>query len=298
MKFSEKLKAKRKEFGMSQEQLAEKINVSRQAITKWETGSGMPDIENMLAIASLFNTTVDELLSSEKQLQDSPDFFHESTIGYDIDSSKHYDVNIGGAHEVFLDSNDTEKLHVRLASNTITSLENLFKVKIDDGKNNVDVDIHRNDELTEAQAKEALYVFISVPAKFVSGVEIATHTQTLKLSSIEAEMIEIDGKINHVHLSDVRSFVELSSSNDMIVVCDDINGGIGINQISATSTVHVPQGAAYQVKKKGLSNRVSYTLDGQASEAPTNGEAPNSIKLSGLNMELVINEYTDVSKIS
>ena len=46
MNFSEKLKLKRKEFGMSQEQLAEKIGVSRQAITKWETEGGLPDIES------------------------------------------------------------------------------------------------------------------------------------------------------------------------------------------------------------------------------------------------------------
>ena len=53
MNFSEKLKSKRKEFKMSQEQLAEKIGVSRQAITKWETDDGLPDIENILSIASL-----------------------------------------------------------------------------------------------------------------------------------------------------------------------------------------------------------------------------------------------------
>ena len=54
MNFAEKLKTLRKEKGISQEALAEKINVSRQAITKWETGLGLPDIENLIAISSLF----------------------------------------------------------------------------------------------------------------------------------------------------------------------------------------------------------------------------------------------------
>ena len=57
MNFSEKLKEIRKNEGLSQEQLAEKIGVSRQAITKWETGKGLPDVENMVIIAEIFKTT-------------------------------------------------------------------------------------------------------------------------------------------------------------------------------------------------------------------------------------------------
>ncbi len=51
---------------MSQERLAEKLGVSRQAVTKWETDTGIPDIENMMAISALFDISVDELLSNEK----------------------------------------------------------------------------------------------------------------------------------------------------------------------------------------------------------------------------------------
>ena len=47
MTFAEKLKSLRKQASMSQEQLAEKLGVSRQAVTKWETDTGIPDIENM-----------------------------------------------------------------------------------------------------------------------------------------------------------------------------------------------------------------------------------------------------------
>ena len=55
MTFAEKLKSIRKQVGMSQELLAEKIGVSRQAVTKWETGAGIPDIDNMVSISNLFN---------------------------------------------------------------------------------------------------------------------------------------------------------------------------------------------------------------------------------------------------
>ncbi len=66
MTFAEKLKTIRKQAGMSQERLAEKLGVSRQAVTKWETDTGIPDIENMMAISALFDISVDELLSNEK----------------------------------------------------------------------------------------------------------------------------------------------------------------------------------------------------------------------------------------
>ena len=68
MTFAEKLKSARKAAGMSQEALAEKLGVSRQAVTKWETDRGIPDIENMIVISNLFGITVDEFLSQEVEL--------------------------------------------------------------------------------------------------------------------------------------------------------------------------------------------------------------------------------------
>lgn len=68
MTFAEKLKSIRKQVGMSQELLAEKIGVSRQAVTKWETGAGIPDIENMISISNLFNISIDELICNERTL--------------------------------------------------------------------------------------------------------------------------------------------------------------------------------------------------------------------------------------
>ena len=58
MDFGDKLKQYRVKEGLSQEQLAEKIGVSRQAITKWETKRGLPDVENMIILAELFKLTM------------------------------------------------------------------------------------------------------------------------------------------------------------------------------------------------------------------------------------------------
>ena len=68
MTLGEKIKELRKGTNITQEELAEKIGVSRQAVTKWESDIGMPDIENLKNIATLFNITVDELLDYKKEI--------------------------------------------------------------------------------------------------------------------------------------------------------------------------------------------------------------------------------------
>lgn len=57
----------RKANGYSQEELAEKIGVSRQAISKWERGESSPDTENLIALSRLYNVTIDEMLNTEKE---------------------------------------------------------------------------------------------------------------------------------------------------------------------------------------------------------------------------------------
>ncbi len=68
MTFGEKLKEARKEAGLSQEQLAEKMSVSRSAIAKWESDKGMPDINNLKAIAQLLNVSIDYLLDDDEKI--------------------------------------------------------------------------------------------------------------------------------------------------------------------------------------------------------------------------------------
>ncbi len=68
MEFKEKLQTLRKQKGLTQEELAEKIFVSRTAISKWESGRGYPNIDSLKQIAKLFSITIDELLSGDELL--------------------------------------------------------------------------------------------------------------------------------------------------------------------------------------------------------------------------------------
>jgi len=68
MEFNEKLQELRKRKGLTQEALAEALFVSRTAVSKWESGRGLPSIDSLKAIAKFFSVTVDELLSGEQVL--------------------------------------------------------------------------------------------------------------------------------------------------------------------------------------------------------------------------------------
>ena len=69
MEFHFKLQELRKQKGLTQEELAEQLYVSRTAISKWESGRGYPNIESLKAIAKFFSVTVDRLLSSDEVLE-------------------------------------------------------------------------------------------------------------------------------------------------------------------------------------------------------------------------------------
>ena len=68
MEFNEKLQELRKRKGITQEELAESLYVSRTAVSKWESGRGYPNIESLKAVAKFFGITIDELLSGDELL--------------------------------------------------------------------------------------------------------------------------------------------------------------------------------------------------------------------------------------
>ena len=71
MKLSDKLYLLRKKSGLSQEQLAEQLNVSRQAISKWESGVSVPESEKLIVISTYFNVSVDYLIKDDVETSDA-----------------------------------------------------------------------------------------------------------------------------------------------------------------------------------------------------------------------------------
>ena len=290
MTFAENLKMLRKQAGMSQEQLAEKIGVSRQAVTKWETGAGIPDIENIMAISTLFNISIDDLLSNESGSKKLPEteYLYESVTEYDIDESKRYDMKLGGAKRLVLVGDEGEKIRVSLGSNTFSALQNDFKVKIDDIRKRIDIDIKRRNGVTEATAKNEVDIFVQIPVQYVDKIECEVHAETVEIRSIECENIELGVKTSKLVMENIIGWVEVDCNLDMEIMCDSLNGEIAINQVSATSKMHLPKEAVFQAVAKGIGTSISYEKAGQRAERFDTPEADNVIELNGIKSELII----------
>ena len=71
MIFADKLIQLRKKNGLSQEELADKVGVSRQAVSKWESAQSIPDIDKVIALSGLFGVSIDYLLKDEIEIEDS-----------------------------------------------------------------------------------------------------------------------------------------------------------------------------------------------------------------------------------
>ena len=65
MTIGERLVRERKKLGLTQEELGEKLNISRQAISKWESNISLPDTANLVKLSSLFSCSVDYILKDE-----------------------------------------------------------------------------------------------------------------------------------------------------------------------------------------------------------------------------------------
>ena len=90
MTLGEKIKEARKQCGLSQEQLAEKMAVSRSAVAKWEANNGLPDIDNLKALAQLLNVSIDYLLDDGEVIDEvvMREPYNLSDYGKDIKKKK------------------------------------------------------------------------------------------------------------------------------------------------------------------------------------------------------------------
>lgn len=266
MNFSEKLKEIRKNEGLSQEQLAEKIGVSRQAITKWETGKGLPDVENIVILAEIFKITLDELLRDSAVRQEQGMAVYTSETIYDIDCEKHFDVNIGSAATIILSSGTDEKLHIKLSSETLENLDTMFKIKLDEKKNKLDVNCVNRNKLSRYEAEDSLMVEIILPDKYSDYCEIAASVKLLVIKNLHLRRLEYDGDAGQVLISDSSGNLEFTAKTDYDITIDKITGRLDVNQWKAKTIIHILEENIVNVINKGRKCDVYYVKEGNIIE--------------------------------
>ena len=288
MDFGQKLKEIRKNEGLSQEQLAEKIGVSRQAITKWETGKGLPDIENMMILAEIFKTTLDELVSQDMPQSTPKTPVYHSETSFDIDRQTHFDMQIGAAHSLTVCTGEDEKLHIDLASESMENIGSLFKVKLDQNRGKLDVECIKKDGVSRYESADALSVIITLPKALTVHCEMAASVKELRMTNLTLDCLEYDGDAQSVTVTDCCGSIELTSRTSYDITVDGIRGSLDINQWKADSIVHIPGDADFSVRNKGRGCRVFYQRNGESTENGGREDSENILCLSGVHSELIV----------
>lgn len=290
---SMRIRELRKQAKLSQEMMAEKIGVSRQAITKWETGLGVPDIENLVVIADLFKLSLDELMGRDIEHETlAKDYLYESVTEYDIDGKKDFDISFMGANKLKLYAYEGEKVKVILLSDTIADIQKELKTKIDDIKRKIDIDIKRVGNLSETVAKNELTIKILIPQLYIGEVDLNGNTNLLELKNLELDNIEFSGKSKEIALENIKSHIEIDTNEDAKLYVKNVEGALDINQLSATSKLYIASTDEFGFVTKGVLNKVLCKQDmlniKEASEEPK-----LVIELNGIKSELSICHMED-----
>ena len=275
MQFNEKLKMLRKEKGFTQESLADKLNVSRQAITKWESGDGIPDIENLKQISILFNTTIDELVKEDKDINLENKKNYSEIYELEIDHTKHFDINIDKINELKIMSNNEEKVKIEILSNEEENLKESFKVKFDDIYNKLDIDIKNKKKV------EDITINMYLPEKYINDIELKSKMKTLNISSLQLTKLEYDGSLKYLNVSSSKGKIVLNTTKcDIEASYDKLDGTLEVNTFNSTSRVKLPQNQEYKTILKGIKNEFVDAINTE--------ESTNVIELNGMNSKLII----------
>ena len=286
---NEKIKELRKQNNLTQEELADKLCVSRQAITKWESGLGQPDISNIELIAKLFNVTIDELLSNEKIKGENI-----SRTEFDVFGKDCFELDFGVASILDVTLGDSEKVIIELRSDLCDAAYKLAKVKLENGRKiNLSViqiqtdkkylTVETSQALSKQDAKKHLFIKAIFPKELTKRIEINGNLEKLIIHDINIEKhIEFDGKVSNVEVKDVKGHFELTSNIDMEVYYDGSLDQLDINQLNALTNLYLPKDKKLDVYNKGRMCEVIFD------NYENDKTSTNKVELNGRKAELTV----------
>jgi len=175
MTFGEKIRKARKEAGFSQEQLAEKMCVSRSAIAKWETDKGMPDVNNLKVISQLLNVSVDYLLDEEGKIS-----FNEIKEAVNLDDYEKSDRCRNKKDAVcYAKHKDAEAIYALIRTRKMTKAEWLIDFVVQPGVVEVLDRFHERAGYYLVEKGNKQY-FVKVTTDFITTNELAENVDIRK----------------------------------------------------------------------------------------------------------------------
>lgn len=278
MKLNEKLRKLRSQKKLTQEALAEKLNVSRQAITKWEKGEGIPDIENIKQISVFFGITIDELVKDEKELQPKESEQYTWKKKLVLTHSKRLELDVKNIQEICLTGNDGEAIEVELMSSEVVKWEENQLLEIDDPKdlnNRYQLSIHNQ------QTEKDVKLKVSIPQKLIEKIELKAHTKMMILQDLRFKHLEVDGEVRLARGVNIKGYLVFNNGrSDLDVELDELVEKLDINLISSKAILTIPENSSYVTHNKGRWTRIDGNQESK--------EAESEIELNGLMSKLII----------
>ncbi len=244
MSIGTKIKSLRNSKGMSQNDLADAMGVSRQAITKWETDNGTPEIENLVAISNIFGVNVDSLVKDEMSQ-------YCSFIQYDIDMGKDFEIDLVPSNTVIIEGGESEKVRIEMMSDNIPTLDSDLKVAIEDRKRKMSLMMKRRNDLTETQCRNDLSIRIRLPRKYIETIDLKADVKALHLKGFQTEDVEFNGDADVITLEDVHGKAEMDVRTDCTFLISDLDGSLEINQIGKRSVLKLPSDLRFRAVNDG-----------------------------------------------
>lgn len=198
MTLGETIKYYRTQLNLSQTELGDRIGVSRQAVTKWETDTGIPDINNIQTLAKVFHISIDTLFSHEHVQS-----LYESKIEYDLSQSMDFDIHLDTLGDALIEGYEGEKLIITLSSSTYKDLQKDFKIKLDENKQRLDIDLETKDYVTKDQRRD-INISILLPMHYIHRLECNVLPSSMSMSHVTSDSIELDIKTSTLDLKDIH----------------------------------------------------------------------------------------------
>ena len=244
----------------------------------------------MIILAELFKLTLDELVLEEVKKQEAKATVFESETVYDIDTQKHFDINLGSARKVTLRTGADEKIHILLSSTTLENLGSLFKVKLDGKKNKLDVELENKKGVSRFETQESVEITILLPEKFTEHTEVSASVKELFLEDLRLSRLEYDGDAEKIYIRDTEGSIELTSKTDYEIFVTGNCKNLDVNQFKAKTVVHLESADNYKILNNGRKCNVITRKNSETTELSSKENAENTISISGLFSELIIED--------
>lgn len=320
MLFNEKLKELRKQKGWSQEKLAEKVNVSRQAVTKWEMGDGYPDIENLKIISNIFEKSIDELVKEDFESHVIDEKTESKTIVQQLEKInvseiiKKIQINTIPIAQIKVVPTKQAEVSAELYSDYNTILSQDIKLKVKQTKSKLNIIVKKNGffnfiiigNTNYTQYIKNLNLIVYIPDKYTQNIDVNTISEKIVLESLNMNKIQITSANSAIFLNEVNARIaEISGIEEKIILRNymgdldintvtsnidiqykEFNNSIKMSCISSNIKFEFPIDSEYVIVQNGLESNINYCSNNK--ETKLKSMKKNKIEIDGVDNSITI----------